>query len=130
VFVPNVQGRMLKFLRRSIIGQDQALQVISAEICNHVEPGPLPPPFKPLIFSLHGPSQVGKSESHRRIAQALYNSKPDETTNINCMAGYNCPGYLVSNSQRYSRLWSRLNMAQQSLNSSSLQTLAPPCGWM
>lgn len=94
-FVKGCDDRLAPYLHSKIIGQHAALQLMADEICAHVEPFGAPP-SKPLIFSLHGPSQVGKSESHRRIAQALYSATPEDHSTVSCMSHKQCPGYLVS----------------------------------
>ena len=76
------------YLLSEVVGQELAVQQLSDAICDHMLKEQ---PQKPLVLSVHGPPGVGKSLSHRLLAQALYDASDD----TEC-PGLHCPGYKVS----------------------------------
>ncbi|KDD74388.1 hypothetical protein H632_c1348p0 [Helicosporidium sp. ATCC 50920] len=67
-----------------------AVAMLTDAICDHVS---APSRDRPLVVSIHGPPGVGKSLTHRLVAQALYNDAPN--IGMSC-PGNDCPGYKLA----------------------------------
>lgn len=88
LFAPGACTVIEPYLLTEVVGQELAIQQTSDAICDHLLKKQ---PQKPLVLSVHGPPGIGKSLSHRLLAQALYAT----SDNIGC-PGSLCPGYRVS----------------------------------
>lgn len=88
-FAPGACSIIESYLQSEVVGQELAIHQMSDAICDHLLKMH---PEKPLVLSVHGPPGVGKSLSHRLLAQALYDVPGDE---VDC-PGPHCPGYKVS----------------------------------
>ena len=86
-FAPGACRATERSLLSEVIGQELAVQQLSDAVCEHMLKEQAQ---KPLVLSVHGPPGVGKSLSHRLLAQALYDT--------DC-PGQDCPGYKVSSLQ-------------------------------
>ena len=86
-FAPSACSVIEPYLLSEVVGQELALHQMSDAICDHLLQEQ---PQKPLVLSVHGPPGVGKSLSHRLLAQALYDTADD----TEC-PGQHCPGYKV-----------------------------------
>lgn len=70
---------LAKALQRHVIGQDHALETISATV--QASRAKLTDPSKPMgIFLLAGPSGVGKTETALTLAESFYGSQSSMTT--------------------------------------------------
>ncbi|KAL3137739.1 hypothetical protein ABBQ38_005003 [Trebouxia sp. C0009 RCD-2024] len=87
-FAPGACSSLERFLQSEIVGQQLAIHQMSDAICDHLLKAQ---PEKPLVLSVHGPPGVGKSLSHRLLAQAMYDAPGDD---LEC-PGAHCPGYKV-----------------------------------
>ncbi|DBA91747.1 hypothetical protein WJX77_012496 [Trebouxia sp. C0004] len=86
-FAPGACAVIEPYLLTEVVGQELAIHQTSDAICDHLLKEQ---PQKPLVLSVHGPPGIGKSLSHRLLAQALYATSDD----IGC-PGSLCPGYKV-----------------------------------
>lgn len=89
-FTPGACGAIEPYLKSEVVGQELAIHQMSDAICDHLLKEQ---PQKPLVLSVHGPPAVGKSLSHRLLAQAMYDTAPGDE--LDC-PGPQCPAYKVS----------------------------------
>ena len=87
-FAPGACSVIETHLQSEVVGQDLAIHQMSDAICDHLLKMH---PEKPLVLTVHGPPGVGKSLSHRLLAQALYDVPGDDA---DC-PGPHCKGYKV-----------------------------------
>lgn len=88
-FAPGACSVIETHLQSEVVGQQLAIHQMSDAICDHLLKSH---PEKPLVLSVHGPPGVGKSLSHRLLAQALYDVPGGDA---DC-PGPHCQGYKVS----------------------------------
>ena len=88
-FAPGSCSVIETHLKSEVVGQELAIHQMSDAICDHLLKTH---PEKPLVLSVHGPPGVGKSLTHRLLAQALYDVPGDEAE----CPGSHCQGYKVS----------------------------------
>lgn len=88
-FAPGACSSLERFLQSEVVGQQLAIHQMSDAICDHLLKTQ---PEKPLVLSVHGPPGVGKSLSHRLLAQAMYDAPGDDMV----CPGPHCPGYKVA----------------------------------
>lgn len=72
-FAPGASERLESYLLEAVVGQDLAIRQLADAVRDHLA---TPVPKKPLIVSAHGPPGVGKTLTHRLLAQVLYSDQP------------------------------------------------------
>lgn len=89
-FVPEACTNIRDYVAPQIVGQEQAMKLLKASICEHLAKKAT---NRPLVLSSHGPPGVGKTYTHQLLARAMYNKHPEKDF-IQC-PGKHCQGYLV-----------------------------------